>query len=123
MDPPDREESAAVADGGEPLKRTPDGKTLRQVVAEALGTPASTLERHLRSGDAREQREKIGDVVDIIEGSDTFDNRNTYDRIKFIPAAKERHLTGSAIAEYGLSWPRNRLVGKRFCPLRLPRYQ
>ncbi|OVE82950.1 hypothetical protein B2G88_18335 [Natronolimnobius baerhuensis] len=92
----------AIADGGEGPKLNDDGQTLREEVAEEIGVDADELESYLHDGGANERRGKLDEVVEAVEGSETFEKPDSYDKIEWIPSAVRHHLTEGVIESYDL---------------------
>ncbi|QKY20126.1 hypothetical protein B4589_006935 [Halolamina sp. CBA1230] len=98
-----------TADGGQPVSQTEepekfneDGETLREEVADHIGTESDELETYLDIGIPRSRREKLNEVVEAIEESDEFEMPDTFGKIELIPDPVRYHFTSATVRDYNL---------------------
>ncbi|MDZ5810271.1 hypothetical protein U4E84_02730 [Halorubrum sp. AD140] len=102
MDPPTADGGSPVPQTEEPEKFNEDGETLRDEVADYIGTDSDDLEDYLDIGTPRSRRQKLNEVVEAIEESDHFEMPNTFDKIILIPDPLRHHFTSVTLQDYNL---------------------
>lgn len=103
MDPPTTDGGTPVPRTEEPEKFNENGETLRDEVADYVGTGPDDLENYLDIGTPRSRRQKLNEVVEATEESDHFEMPDTFDKISLIPDPVRYHLTSATVRNYHLN--------------------
>lgn len=100
MDSAEGDDTTAIADGGEPPETNEEGETLREELAGELGIEPGEMENWFRVGDPQSRREKLEQLVEVLDESETFAVPESFDEIRLIPKGYRYHRSETALRSY-----------------------